>query len=129
MGIFYYEEGFTIRSRSGGFRGGAIAPPFKKNFSIFPSKTERKMSLHYLGWPSKSDFYLKSPLPSKILDPPLRNRTKNILLSGLSPYKFIPGTITESYCRCIQGDFSFLRCELSLLLTPSLSNSLTEKSY
>jgi hypothetical protein len=27
---------------------GAIALPFAKNFSIFPSKNERKMNLYYL---------------------------------------------------------------------------------
>jgi hypothetical protein len=57
---------------------GVIAPAFEENFSIFPSKNERKMSSYYLKWASKIGFCLKSPLlskksplPSKILDPPL----------------------------------------------------------
>jgi hypothetical protein len=37
---------------------GAIAPHGEENFSIFPSRKDRKTTFHYLGGASKSDFYL-----------------------------------------------------------------------
>jgi hypothetical protein len=49
-----------------GFRGcdGAIAPPFEKIFSIFPSKSERKTSSYYFKCISKCVFgYNRTPLP------------------------------------------------------------------
>ncbi len=62
---------------------GVIAPAFEENFSIFPSKNERKMSSYYLKWASKIGFCLESPLPSKILDPPLlKRRLLNIRISN-----------------------------------------------
>jgi hypothetical protein len=40
----------------GGGLGAIAPPPFVKNFSIFPSKNERKMNLYYLEWILKNIF-------------------------------------------------------------------------
>ncbi len=40
---------------------GGDHPPLRENFSIFPSKNERKMNLYYLEWTLKSGFCRPQP--------------------------------------------------------------------
>ncbi len=46
-----------------GGKGEVMAASFKKNFSIFPRKPERKNKFTLLRMASKRDFHLKSPTP------------------------------------------------------------------
>jgi hypothetical protein len=71
FGLYHGPKSIKI---SGGFRG-VIAPPFKENFSIFPSKNERKMSSYYTNSnePQKYVFALNRSSLRKSRPPPFQN--------------------------------------------------------
>jgi hypothetical protein len=70
---FHEQFGPNTGDPSGGFRGGRLGRsplPSRKNFR-FSQQKRMKMNFYHLERFLKNDFCRSSPLPSKILDPPL----------------------------------------------------------